>query len=179
LTTQGLPRWQGDANCSLNLGILLLFHRLCVFSYLSGLKSILNRFSFTEGRRRAVQDAWTWSSCARIWVCASVYVYRIHMKGTPLSRDPFVGFNKAQRSSPFPPFPSFPLRFVQHRIPPFKQIFTLFFAESIDSFCTLVRRSVSLIVLHSPPLLLLVDMWPVMLEPEFASISHLGLSRMH
>ena len=76
-------------------------------------------------------------------------------------------------------FSSLPLRFARHWMPPFKRILHYFFAESIDSFCILVRGSVSLIVLHSSPLLLLVDMWPGALELDFASILHLDLSRMH
>jgi len=38
--------------------------------------------------------------------------------------------------------------------------FYTIFTESLDSFCALVRKSVSSIVLHFPFLLLPVDMWP-------------------
>jgi len=167
LATQGLPRWQGDANCTLNLGILLLFHRLRAFSYLSGLKLILNRFSFTEGRRKTVHDAWTRSSCARAWVCASVYVYRIHMKGTLLLRDPFVGFNKAQRSSPLLPFLCVLFKTGCLHL---NRFFYAIFAESIDSSVRMSGNSFFFTVLLTPSHLSCMSTWQGHNRINFTSI---------
>jgi len=52
LAIQGLPRWQGDANCSLNLGfhpLLCRFHPFAIYRDFSDLNPVW--FFYEEGRK--------------------------------------------------------------------------------------------------------------------------------